>query len=100
MNGREPIELRDALAAVTRDLRMPAPDTVDTITSALADTLGPVLAAQARVRSVRDGVCVIEVDAPAVASRVRYLTDTFATRVNEAAGRPLVRVVNVVVKAP
>ncbi len=100
MNAREPIELREALAAVTRNLRMPESDAVDGIASALNEVLGPVLAAQARVRSVRDGVCVIEVDAPAVASRVRYLTDAFATRVNDTAGRPLVRAVNVVVKAP
>lgn len=100
MNAREPIELRAALEAVTRNLRMPAPDTLDGISDALAEVLGPALVAHARVRSVRDGTCVIEVDAPAVATRVRYLTETFATRVNEASGRPIVRVVNVVVKAP
>jgi hypothetical protein len=100
VNGRDPIELRDALAAVTRDLRMPAPETLDVVTSVLADVLGPALTTHARVRSVRDGTCVIEADAPAIASRVRYLVDTFTTRVNEASGRPIVRAVNVVVKAP
>jgi hypothetical protein len=100
VNGREPIELRDALAAVTRDLRMPAPEAFDLVTSVLADVLGPALTTHTRVRSVRDGTCVIEADAPAIASRIRYLVDAFTTRVNEASGRPLVRAVNVVVKAP
>jgi hypothetical protein len=94
------MELRDALAAVTRDLRLPAPETFDAVANALADALGPGLSPHARVRSVRDGTCVIEADAPAIASRVRYLVEGFTTRVNEAAGRPLVRTVNVVVKTP
>jgi predicted nucleic acid-binding Zn ribbon protein len=100
VDAREPVELRDALAAVTSKLGMPPPDVTETLAQALADVVGTQLAAHTRVRSVRDGTCVVEVDAPAVATRVRYLTETFAAHANEALGGPLVRVVNVVVKGP
>jgi predicted nucleic acid-binding Zn ribbon protein len=98
MDARDPVELRDALRAVTRKLGMPAPDAVTTAAHALAEVLGPQLAEHARIRSMRDGTCVVEVDAPAIATRVRYLTESFARAANEALGGTFVKVVNVVVK--
>jgi len=68
----EPVLLRDAVAAVGRDLGMPAPDLLESLASGWAAIVGDVLAPHTSVRSVRDGVCTVEVDGPGWATQLRY----------------------------
>ena len=58
--------LRDAVAAVGRELGMPAPDdVVDAVGRRGRRSSDERFAAHTAVRSVRDGVCTVEVDGPA-----------------------------------
>jgi predicted nucleic acid-binding Zn ribbon protein len=81
-DATEPVALRDAVAAVGRELGMPPPDLLATISAAWPGIVGDVLAPHTSVRSVRDGVCTIEVDGPGWATQLRYaeqqLVDRFA----------------------
>jgi hypothetical protein len=98
--SRDPVPLRDALQAVGADLGVPPPDTTTRVEEALRDVLGADVAAHAQVRSLRSGTCVIEVDGPAWATRVRYVVDAFRKVANEACGAAVVDTVNVVVGGP
>ncbi len=91
MTSRDPVPLRDALAAVSRDLRLAAPDALADLTAVWREIAGPDVAGHARVVSLRDGRCTLEVDGPVWATRVRYLT-------SELCHQASVREVNVVVK--
>jgi predicted nucleic acid-binding Zn ribbon protein len=98
--SREPIPLRDALQKVADALGMPPADTTTRVDEALRAVVGDDVAAHARVRSLRDGTCIVEVDGPAWATRVRYVTERFRRAANDACGHAVVNTVNVVVGAP
>lgn len=93
MTSREPVPLREALAAVSKDLRMAPPDALAKVNASWRAIAGNDVAAHTRVVSLRDGCCTLEVDGPAWATRVRYLT-------NELLTDPSVTDVKVVVKRP
>ena len=69
----EPVPLRDALAALGRDLGVPDPDVLARVVTLWREVVGSVVAEHAHVRSVRDGVCTVTVDAPVWATQLRYL---------------------------
>jgi predicted nucleic acid-binding Zn ribbon protein len=94
----EPVPLRDALAAVGRDLGVPRPDVLARITELWNDIAGPELAAHARVRSLRAGVCTIAADGPAWATPARYLGQPLAEHAEAVLGEGLVTAVQVVVE--
>jgi len=100
MTRDEPVPLRDALAAVGKQLGVPPPDVVAQLEAVWVEVAGAALADHARVRVGRGGECAIEVDGPAWATRARYLAEDFRKRANEAAGMAVVSVVNVLVKGP
>ena len=101
MTGRDdPMPLRDAVAALGRRLGLPAPDVVATLHARWPELVGPAIAQHARVRSVHDGVCTIEVDGPAFATRFRYKTSDLVGQLNECCGGPVVDSVRVVVATP
>jgi len=100
MTRDEPVPLGDALEAVGRQLGLPAAGVVDIVVGCWTDVAGADMAGRSRVRSVRDGECVVEVDEPAWATRVRYLAPALEKLANERAGGPLVRSVKVVVAGP
>jgi predicted nucleic acid-binding Zn ribbon protein len=93
----EPVPMRDAIAAVGRDLGLAPPDVLATITEGWADIVGPAIAEHAQVRSVRDGECTIVVDGPAFATQLRYASSDLVTRVNDRCGEGSVTSVKVVV---
>ena len=93
----EPVPMREAIAAVGRDLGLAPPDVLATITARWADIVGPAVAAHARVRSVRDGECTIVVDGPAFATQLRYGSSDLVARVNDRCGEGSVTSVKVVV---
>lgn len=97
MTERDPIPLRDAIAAVGRDLGLPAPDVLSTLARAWPELVGSTLAPHARLRSVRAGECTIEVDAPVWATQLRYLSDDLVRRCNEHCGALVVTSIRVVV---
>ena len=55
--------------------------------------------AHAQVRSVRDGVCTIEVDGPGWATQLRYAERQLVARANERCGPGVVTSIRVVVQA-
>jgi predicted nucleic acid-binding Zn ribbon protein len=96
----EPVPLRDAIAMVGKELGLPSPDLIATLTSRWVDIVGPAIAAHAQVRSVRDGECTIVVDGPAWATQLRYGSSDLVARVNERCGEGAVTSVKVVVAGP
>jgi predicted nucleic acid-binding Zn ribbon protein len=100
MSGREPVELRDAVAAVGRELGIPAPDALSALSQAWPEVVGAALVAHARVRSIRDGVCTIEVDGAGWATRLRYSEHELVERAGRCCGPGVVTSIRVVVTGP
>jgi len=98
--GDEPVPLRDAVAAVGRELGLAPPDVVETLVARWRDIVGPAIAEHAQVRSVRDGECTIVVDGPAWATQIRYGSADLLARVNERCGEGSVTSIRVVVSGP
>jgi hypothetical protein len=96
----EPLPLRDALAGVGRDLGLPDPNRLTTLLDAWPDMIGPALAPHAHVRSLRDGVLLVAVDAPAFATQVRYLEPDVRAAAARLVGAGVVRSLRVVVQTP
>jgi predicted nucleic acid-binding Zn ribbon protein len=96
----EPVPLRDALADVSRDLGVPQPDVHARAVALWREVVGTVIAEHARVRSVRDGVCTVTVDAPEWATQLRYLEAGVVRRAAEVLGPAVVTSVKVVVVPP
>ena len=96
----EPVPLRDAIAAVGKELGLHPADVVGTLASQWADIVGPAIAEHATVRSVRDGECTIVVDGPAWATQIRYGSSDLVARVNECCGEGSVTSIRVVVSGP
>jgi predicted nucleic acid-binding Zn ribbon protein len=95
---REPRSLRDALAGVNRDLGLPAPEALTTVLEAWPEIVGATLAPHAHVRSLRDGVLLVAVDAPAFATEVRYLEGQVCDAAARLVGKGVVRSLRVVVQ--
>jgi predicted nucleic acid-binding Zn ribbon protein len=93
----EPLVLRDAIAAVNQELGLPDPDALRTFVDAWPELVGPALAQHAIVRSLRDGVCTVEVDSPGWATQLRYLEATVVERAAGVCGTGVVRAMRVVV---
>jgi predicted nucleic acid-binding Zn ribbon protein len=100
MTRDDPVPLRDALGEVSRQLGLPSFDVFDALVATWPEVVGTDVAAHARVRSIHDGECVVEVDGPAWATRVRYLGPELKRRANERCGSPVVARVTVVVTRP
>jgi len=98
--AEDPVPLRDAIAAVSRQLGLPATDVVATIDAQWIEIVGAPIAAHAQVRSVRDGECTIAVDGPAWATQIRYAAGDLVARVNERCGEGSVTSIRVVVNGP
>jgi len=98
--GDEPVALRDAVASVGRELGMPPPSELGALTNAWPEIVGDAVAAHAAVRSVRDGVCTIEVDDPGWATQVRYAERQIVGRADTCCGPGVVRSIRVVVVGP
>ena len=100
MTRREPVPLGDALGELSEQLGMPSLGAYDALVEMWPAVVGADVAQHARVRSVHDGECTIEVDGPAWATRVKYLGPELRRRVNERCGAEVVARVTVVVNHP
>ena len=94
----EPMQLRDAVAAVGRQLGMPAPDVLATLSAAWPAIVGAALAPHTSVRSVRDGVCTVEADGAGWATQLRYAEHQLVERAGECCGPGIVASIRTVVR--
>ena len=95
--SKEPVQLGEAVAAVGRELGMPAPDALATLASAWPEIVGDALVGHAIVRSVRAGVCTIAVDGSGWATQLRYAERQIVERANDCCGPGVVTAIRVVV---
>ena len=93
----EPVPLRDAIASVGRELGIPDPAAINLLADAWPEIVGAAVAQHAHVRSIRDGVCTVVVDAPAWATQLRYVESQVVERVAECCGTGVVTALRVVV---
>jgi predicted nucleic acid-binding Zn ribbon protein len=99
--GRDdPVPLKDALAAVGRDLGVPDTDVHGRVVEVWREVVGSVVAEHALIRSVRDGVCTVAVDEPVWATQLRYLERGVLERVAAVVGPGIVESIKVVVAPP
>lgn len=96
----EPVMLRDAVDAVGRTLGMPPPDAFAKLSEAWPTVVGDQFAAHVFVRSLRDGVCTVEVDGAGWATQLRYAEHQVVQRAEECCGSGVVTSIRVVVRAP
>ena len=96
-HAEEPVLLRDAVAAVGRDLGMPAPDLFASLANEWPAIAGEVLAPHTAVRSVRDGVCTVEVDGAGWATQLRYAESQVLERLARRCGPGVVTSIRAVV---
>ncbi len=100
MSRDEPVPLRDALSAVGKELGLPALNAFETVVALWRELAGVDVEAHARVRTLREGECTIEVDSPVWATRARYLTGELERVVNDHCGDGVVTRSRVVVAGP
>lgn len=93
----DPKPLRDALAEVSHDLGMPAPDALAEVLDAWPTVVGAALAPHARVRSLRDGELTVEVEAPAFATELRFRSEELIGALEQHVGRRVVERLRIVV---
>jgi predicted nucleic acid-binding Zn ribbon protein len=93
----EPVPLGDAVAAVGKELGLPEPNDLAMLATAWSDIVGATIAAHASVRSVRDGVCTVEVDAAGWATQIRYAEQQVVERAAVWCGPGVVTSVRVLV---
>jgi predicted nucleic acid-binding Zn ribbon protein len=96
----EPVPLGDSVAAVGRELGMPAPDAFATLSGAWAEIVGDALVSHTEVRSIRAGVCTIAVDGPGWATQLRYAERQVVERAQRCCGPGVVTSIRVVVAGP
>jgi predicted nucleic acid-binding Zn ribbon protein len=70
---RPPRRLQDGLSELAAELRLDAPEVLDAVLGRWAEVVGPMVAAHARTKVLRDGVLHVEVDSPEWATQLRYL---------------------------
>jgi predicted nucleic acid-binding Zn ribbon protein len=98
--GDEPTSIGDALAAVGRDLGMPATGAVTALERRWPEVVGEEVAEHATPSSVRDGVLTVVVDGPIWATQLRYLEAVILERAAAVTGDGVVTSVRVRVAGP
>lgn len=83
---REPRRVGDSLNRVTDAIGAPAPETLSIVFSRWEQLVGADIAAHAEPRSLRDGVLLVDVDQPAWAAQLGYLSSQLLSRLEAEAG--------------
>jgi predicted nucleic acid-binding Zn ribbon protein len=83
---REPRSVVASLDVVARRLGAPPAAVVARIFAHWDELVGPDIADHARPLSLRDGVLTVQVDHPAWATQLRYLSPDLLRRLREATG--------------
>jgi len=90
--------LRDAVAAVGRELGLANPEHLANLRASWPTMVGDLLAPHTSVRSVRDGVCTVEADGPGWATQLRYAQDQLVGRIASCCGAGVVTSIRTVVR--
>jgi predicted nucleic acid-binding Zn ribbon protein len=98
--GEEPTSLGDALAALGRQLGLPAADAVTALAKRWPEVVGEDVAEHAHASSIRDGVLTVVVDGPIWATQLRYLEAVILERAAAVTGDGVVTSVRVRVAGP
>jgi predicted nucleic acid-binding Zn ribbon protein len=88
----------DAVAALGKELGFADPRILGVLAQSWGDLVGPVLAAHARLRSVRGAVLTVGVDSGPWATEVRYLEAELLGRVAALVGPGAPHAIRVVVE--
>lgn len=94
----EPRSLQDSLEILARQYGLAAPEILLQLERAWNDILGEQLSNHAHLRSLRDGVLAVGVDAGAWATQVRFLETELIARINDLIDPGLVREIRVAVE--
>ncbi len=97
---REPRPVADSLANTAKRLGVPSVGVLGAIFTHWDELVGPEVAAHATPRSLRAGVLTIEVDQPAWATQLRFLSAEVLARLTDAAGPEGVSELQITVAGP
>lgn len=86
MNERDPIPISTSLDGVVRSLRGPDRRTVSGVFGRWEEAVGDQVAQHVRPRKLDGGVLLVEVDDPAWATQVKFLTATILERLEAVSG--------------
>jgi predicted nucleic acid-binding Zn ribbon protein len=92
VQGRDPITISSSLDGVVRSLRGPSRAAVGGVFGRWAEAVGPQVADHVTPLKLDEGVLVVEVDDPAWATQVRFLTAMIIERLVEVAGVTVERI--------
>lgn len=92
---RDPRPIRESLDSTARRLGSPGVGALGAIFARWEELVGPEVANHARPYRLRAGVLVIEVDQPAWATQLRYLSGDLLGKVGEVAGPEGVRQIQI-----
>jgi predicted nucleic acid-binding Zn ribbon protein len=90
--------LGEALSELAAELRLDDPDDVAAVMAAWPVAVGEAVAAHVRPRRLRDGVLVVEVDAPVWATQLRYLEEDVLRRLGRKVRPGVVQSIRPVVR--
>lgn len=82
---RDPIPISNSLDGVVRSLRGPSRSAVSGLFGRWDDAVGAQVASHVKPVKLDEGVLVVEVDDPAWATQVKFLTPTIVGRLDEIA---------------
>jgi predicted nucleic acid-binding Zn ribbon protein len=86
MNQSDPIPISSSLDGVVRSLRGPSRQAVSGLFGRWNEAVGEQVAAHVKPVKLDEAVLVVEVDDPAWATQVKFLTGTIVERLQEVAG--------------
>jgi predicted nucleic acid-binding Zn ribbon protein len=83
---RDPVPISNSLDGVVRSLRGPSRAAVSGVFGRWDEAVGPQIASHVTPVKLDEGVLVVEVDDPAWATQVKFLSTTITQRLAEVAG--------------
>lgn len=88
----EPVPISSALDGVIRSLRGPSRHAVGGVFGRWQEAVGPQVAEHVQPRKLDRGVLVVEVDDPAWATQVKFLSRSIIERLRETTGVEIERI--------
>jgi hypothetical protein len=93
----DPVPVADALAEIGADLGLADPGVIGTLAERWVDVVGPAIAPNARLRSLRGSTLTVSVETGAWATQLRYLESEMLARIAAIVGGDAIDTVRVVV---
>ncbi len=92
MTSPDPLPISTALDAVVKSLRGPSREAVGGLFGRWVDAVGDQVAQHVKPVKLDEGVLVVEVDEPAWATQVKFLTTMIIERLQDVAGVSVERI--------